>query len=218
VAYSPDGRLLAAPAEDPHDLVLRDADTYEVRATLHGHAADLTAASFQRDGSRLVTASLDGTLRVWDVATGQQVWLLRGHAGPVLAAAYSPDGTRIASGGQDRLLRLWDAATGEEMIRLAGHAEYICGVAFSPDGETIATGSGDFTVRLWDTFPLARRLRAREEAAALRPEAERLAAQLLQGGADPSEVVRHLQEDPGLGEPLRRATWLAVLRRVAGPH
>ena len=78
-------------------------------------------------------------------------------------------------------MRRRDAATGEELVRLPGHATYAYALAFRPDGATLASGSGDFTICLWDTAPLRTRYQARREAAALRPQAERLVEQLWRG-------------------------------------
>jgi WD40 repeat protein/predicted Ser/Thr protein kinase len=164
VAFSPDGRFLATPGAHPRDIVLRDARDYEVRATLQGHTREVCSAAFSPDSRRLVTSSLDGSVFVWDTATGRALHRLTGHVGEAFAAVFSPDGTRIATGGRDRLVRLWDPETGDELIRLPGHTNYVFSLAFSPDGRTLASGSGDFTIRLWDTFPLAERWRARESA------------------------------------------------------
>src|SRR5205823_835665 len=61
------------------------------------------------DGTRLATGCADNTIRLWDVATGQEVAELRGHAAYVHAVAFSPDGTRLVSGSGDFTVRLWDA-------------------------------------------------------------------------------------------------------------
>jgi WD40 repeat protein/predicted Ser/Thr protein kinase len=215
VAFSPDGRLLVTPGPHPRDVLVRDADSFEVRATLRGHAREVSSVAFSPDGRLLVTAGLDGSVRVWEAATGREVRTLAGHTGEAYGAAFSPDGTRVASGGRDRLVRLWDAATGEELIRLPGHGSYVYAVALGPDGRTLASGSGDFTVRLWDTFPLAERLKARDEARALRPAADERVNRLFAGRDDPAEVVRLLRQDPTLSEAQRWAALLAVLRRPA---
>jgi hypothetical protein len=143
---------------------------------------------------------------------------ITGHTDEVFAVAFHPDGTRLASAGRDRAVWLWDLSRGEEVARLQGHTSYVWSLAFSPDGATLASGSGDFTVRLWDTAPLKARYRARREAEALRPEAERLVEALWRQKTDPAEVVEALRTDRALSEPLRRAALRAVLRRAIPPE
>ena len=103
------------------------------------------------------------------------------------------------------------------MARLSGHTSYVWSVAWSPDGATRASGSGDFTVRVWDTAPLKNRYDARREAAALRPEGERLVERLWREKNDPGEVVEALRADQALDEPLRQAALRGVLRRALPP-
>ena len=121
--------------------------------------------------------------------------VLRGHTDEVFAVAFHPDGTRLATAGRDGAVWLWDLARGETVVRLPGHKSYVWSLAFSPDGATLASGSGDSTVRLWDTAPLKVRYQARREAAALRPEAERLVEPLWREKNDPAEVVEALRAD-----------------------
>ena len=89
----------------------------------------------------------DGTVELWDVATGTLKTTLEKHTNDlVYSVAFSPDGTTIASGG--KTIKLWDVATGTLKTTLKGHSSY--SVAFSPDGTTIAGGSRDGNVQLWD--------------------------------------------------------------------
>ncbi len=141
-----------------------------------------------------------------------------GHTDDVFATAFHPDGTRLASAGRDRAVWLWDLARGEEVARLQGHTSYVWSLAFSPDGTTLASGSGDSTVRLWDTEPLKVRYRARREAEALRPEAERLVESLWRQKHDPAGVVAALRADRALSASLRQAALRAVLRRAQPPE
>jgi WD40 repeat protein len=66
------------------------------------------SAAFSPDGTRVVTASVDGTARVWDAATGQPVTRPLAHQARVLSAAFSPDGTRVVTASEDRTARVWD--------------------------------------------------------------------------------------------------------------
>jgi hypothetical protein len=103
------------------------------------------------------------------------------------------------------------------VVRLPGHKSYIWSLEFSPDGATLASGSGDSTVRLWDTAPLKDRYRARRDAAALQPEAERLVDQLWGEKKDLAEVANALRADAVLSEALRHAALRAVQRLAQTP-
>ena len=117
-----------------------------------GHRGGVRAVVFSPDGRRIVSASIDRTLRFWDVVTGQPMGPpLVGHTGAVSAVAFSPDGRRLISGSFDSTLRFWDGLTGRPSgSAIRGHEGPVLSVAFSPDGRRIASGAMDKTVRLWD--------------------------------------------------------------------
>ena len=71
------------------------------------------SVGFSPDGAQIVSGGDDGTVRIWDVASGEQVAQLDGHAGGVLSVGFSPDGAQIVSGGDDSTVRIWDVASGE---------------------------------------------------------------------------------------------------------
>ena len=118
--------------------------------SLKGHRAAVYTAAFAPDGARVVTASADGTARIWDAASRELLLTLNGHEGSVNRAVWSPDGTRIATASADGTARIWDAASGELLLTLSGHSDSVVVVAWSPDGTQVATGSADSAVRLWD--------------------------------------------------------------------
>ena len=81
-----------------------------------GHDRLVRSAAFSPDGSHVVTASDDGTARVWEVARAKFVEL-KGHGGPVKAAAFDRDGIRVVTASDDGTARIWEAATGREVAR-----------------------------------------------------------------------------------------------------
>ncbi len=149
--FSPDGKRLVTAGQDPDTaLCVWDVAVGRPLASLSGHSHQITAVSYNSDGSRFVSAATDTTPRLWDAATGRLVAALRGHAGSVPVAVFGPDAKRLVTASHDRTLRLWDAASGEGVAVLRGHDEAVAAAAFSPDGRRLASASSDGTVRLWD--------------------------------------------------------------------
>ena len=81
--------------------------------------------AFSPDGQRLASGSDDSTVKVWDSATGKELFALKGHTAAVTSVAFSPDGQHLASGSSDRTVRIWESTTAKEMFALKG--PYICG-------------------------------------------------------------------------------------------
>ena len=120
------------------------------QTTLEGHEDDVTSVSFSPDGTLIASGSYDATIKLWDVATKENIATLEGHEGYVTSVSFSPDGTLIASGSYDDTVKLWDVATKENIATLEGHKNTVFSVSFSPDGTLLASGSYDKTVKLWD--------------------------------------------------------------------
>ncbi len=114
--------------------------------TLLGHKGAVWSVAFSPDGKHLVSGGQDGTVKVWDAATGQELLTLKGHTSPVRSVAFSPDGNRIATGAGDpnkpAEAKVWDAGTGQELLALKRFTGEVWSVAFSPDGKRIVTGDG----------------------------------------------------------------------------
>ena len=96
-------------------------------------------------GKRIVSVSRDGTMRVWDLETGECEHVLEGHADNVHSIAVH--GNIIISGGYDKTARLWDATTGQQLQLLEGHGQKISSVA--SDGKLAISGSLDSSIRIW---------------------------------------------------------------------
>jgi WD40 repeat protein len=92
----------------------------------------------------------DGTVRLWEAASGRELAVLEGHMGPVLSVGWSPDGSRLLSGWMDGTVRLWEAASGRKLAVLEGHKGPVLSVGWSPDGARVLSGGDDGTVRLWE--------------------------------------------------------------------
>ncbi|CAG8606725.1 16257_t:CDS:10, partial [Acaulospora colombiana] len=117
-----------------------------------GHTKWVICVACSPDSRRIVSGSLDNTMRIWDIETGVAVGEpLRGHADHIRSVAYSPSGRCIVSGSFDHSIRIWDAETGNSNFSpLEGHTGTVNSVAYSPDGHHIVSGSYDNTIRIWD--------------------------------------------------------------------
>jgi WD40 repeat protein len=116
---------------------------------LRGHRQAIAAVAVSKDGSRLLSAGADRTVRVWDTVTGQCLHHLTGHEGQVNAVAFALDGTVALSGGWDNTLRLWNLKT-ERCLVMVGHHGPVNGLAVSPDMSFALSASSDQTLRQWD--------------------------------------------------------------------
>jgi WD40 repeat protein len=152
LAVSPSDQTFASAVRDR--IQLWDLQTGKPIRALQGHKDWITALAFSPNGATLASASLDGTIKLWDLASGALIASLR--SGRVSAIGFSPDGTVLAAGGQMLKwtdgktslegIQLWDLAT--QQLRGTLGSKAVRAIAFSPDGKFLAGGSS--STRVWD--------------------------------------------------------------------
>jgi WD40 repeat protein len=114
------------------------------------------AVAISPDGRHLFIASTDGTdgavtVKVWDVASGQEKQPLLNRTNQITEIAFSPDGRHLATASADGTVNLRDTDSGREVLSLSGYTSQITEITFSPDGRHLVTAREDGTVNLWDT-------------------------------------------------------------------
>ena len=155
------GTSLSNPVE--HPIIVRVVDTdgnvssasFILReispqyiAALEGHTDWVLSMSFSPDGTTFASGSSDGTIKLWDVVTKEDIFTFE-DARSIGSVVFSPDGTIFAAGTY-RAIKLWDVSTRANIAALEGHTDWVLSVSFSPDGTMLASGSWDRTVKLWD--------------------------------------------------------------------
>jgi eukaryotic-like serine/threonine-protein kinase len=120
--------------------------------TLTGHSAPISGLAYSRDGRRIATADVDGTLKVWDALTGREIWTREGLS-EWPSVAFSPDGRRLVSEGRaGRIgeMLIWDVDANRELRCLEGHGQRVQMVSFGGDGRRIASAHVNGRVIVWD--------------------------------------------------------------------
>jgi WD40 repeat protein len=155
LAFSPEGRLLAAGGRCDPWLIVWDVETGNRRMLVQDGLGPAAALAFSQDGALLASARHSThDMCLWDLAACRPRRLLRGHARSVNSVAFSPDGVLLATAGNDGMIGLWTVATGHR-IELDAQATCLRVVAFSPNGQHLVLATGDDDdLRFWDVAEL----------------------------------------------------------------
>jgi WD40 repeat protein len=147
----PDGRTIAAAQQGKTVRIHNAADERDIH-TLES-PAEVWKVVVSPNGKLLATNAewanqRESNLRIWDAATGKELYRLEQPLGQAAAMAFSADGRLLACTGQDGAIRLWEMATGQLLRQLKGNSPITC-LLFSPDGKRLASGGADTAVLIW---------------------------------------------------------------------
>lgn len=112
------------------------------------HATAVNSLRFLPSGARVLSASDDGTARIWDLH-GRPVFVLDGHLGPVTGTDVTPDGKLIATASVDGIARIWDGGSGRLLTQIPGNIR-LRGISIRSDGKAVVTAGSDGIARIWE--------------------------------------------------------------------
>jgi WD40 repeat protein len=149
VAFSPDGRRLAACQKD-RPIRIWDTATGEERRLLPNDQKHFSGLRFSLDGKTLAVCECGRSIRLIDAETGADRLSVPGHRGSVTGLAVSQDGGTIFTTAEERAIYRWDARSGRDLGRLIKHKGDVDGLALAADSRTLYSAGRDGTLRLWD--------------------------------------------------------------------
>jgi len=203
--------LSTAQTQEAEEALHRGIPNLRLLQTMVGHEDGVSDIDYNLDGSRLVSSSWDGTARVWDTTTGQELLVFGEPEVYIENVAYSSDGSFIVTGGSNisqtlDIENMWDATTGELMATFPKdsdnpYSDYTFDLTISPDSKTVAIADGYGRIKLWDvatlnervTFDFSETVLVHTQLA-FSPDGSRL---VMMGALDDNDIVRIIEIDSG---------------------
>jgi WD40 repeat protein len=108
------------------------------------------SVSWNHDCSKIVSGSVDKTIKIWDAVSGELLSTLEGHSNGVASVSWNHDSSKIVSGSDDGTIKIWDAVSGELLSTLEGHSNDVRSVSWNHDSSKLVSGSWDNTIKIWD--------------------------------------------------------------------
>ena len=156
VRFAPQAGLVVT-ASDDNTAKLWDIETGTEHATMSSHGSRVIDADFSSDGSRVLTASVDGAIGLWRLIEDgesyqvERIAMLRGHERDIVSAKFSRDGEWILSASKDHTARIWQATEGARFADSLSHPQDLRSFAYSHDGKRMVAVTKGGLVRIWDT-------------------------------------------------------------------
>jgi WD40 repeat protein len=155
VAFSADGRRLAAPARgallgESNAVRVWDGGPFPLEATFRGEGTPLFAVAADPTGQVVAASGSRYAVTLYDRAKRKPPRELTGHTSHIGDVDISSYGRLVASASDDRTIRLWDISTGKEVKKLEGHTGQVTRVRFDPTGEKLISTGADRAARVWD--------------------------------------------------------------------
>jgi WD40 repeat protein len=157
VRVTPDGSTIVSAGDDK-SIKIWTSDGH-LKRTIVAHSGPVLGLDINRNGTLVASAGRDGLVRVFRIATGEEIMHVQAHDGAAYCVAFTPEahGRRLISGGHDRTMVVMETGSGVIMQRMVNlHKSWILGVAVRFDGLQFASASGDRTVGMWDALPVTK--------------------------------------------------------------
>ena len=147
IKYSPQSDKIATGGED--NMIRVWSKDGKLLIEIKGHDYSVMSLCWSKDGTHIFSASMDGTIRKWQLIDGKEVFVLRGHTHTVTSICVSLDGRHLVSASADCSVRVWNMKTNQQVGDPLLHDDELFTVVVSSDGRYIASGGIDTKIYIW---------------------------------------------------------------------